>query len=187
MSLTNGFIEISLPSWLVEGCEDRVFENDTSKMEFVIELTRRNIEEGGGPFGACVFDMDTGKLISCGVNLVLQNNISVLHAEVVAFMVAQSKLKSYSLAKAGNFELFSSSEPCIMCMGACLWSGIKRLVYGASAEYAKRIGFDEGPISKEHWDYLRAKGVDVVGGFMADRVEELLEAYSLRNGVIYNP
>ncbi len=177
-------IIIKLPDWLNKECKQKTFSNDTEKMEFVINLAKINIENGGGPFGAAIFS-ENGKLISCGVNLVLQNRLSVLHAEIVAFSIAQAKLNTYDLSKIGYFELFSSSEPCAMCLGACLWSGIKRIVFGAPSSYAREIGFDEGPVFKESWDYLRNKGIKVEGGLLKEKALNILYLYKNRNGVIY--
>ncbi len=179
-------LKIELPDWMERICAHDVFDGDREKMEFVLSITERNIHNGGGPFGAAIFDRKTNRLVSCGVNLVLQHNISVLHAEIVAFMFAQKRLGSYSLLKVGDFELFSSSEPCVMCMGACLWSGIKRLVFGASADEAKRIGFDEGPALAELRGYLESKGVEIKAGLLGDRARNLLEMYAQKGGVIYN-
>jgi len=181
-------VEIAIPEWLeVLNKSDKIFGSDEEKMEFVIEVARTNIENGGGPFGAAIFNMDTGKILSCGSNLVLQNNLSVLHAEVVSIMLAQRRVKSYSLSKAGKFELFSSSEPCAMCLGAILWSGVKRVVWGAPSEVARKIGFDEGPVFESSWEYLQNKGIEIEGGLLKDKAERALKDYLEKNGIIYNP
>ncbi|WP_033378894.1 nucleoside deaminase [Hippea alviniae] len=177
-------IIIKLPNWLNKECKQKTFSNDKEKMEFVINLTKINVENGGGPFGAAIFSK-TGKLISCGVNLVLQNRLSVLHAEIVAFLTAQTKLNTYDLSKIGDFELFSSSEPCAMCLGACLWSGVKRVVFGAESSYAREIGFDEGPVFNESWEYLKRKGIKVEGSLLKEKAIEILHLYKNRNGIIY--
>ena len=101
-------------------------------------------------------------------------------------MLAQRLLKSYSLSKVGRFELFSSSEPCAMCLGATLWSGVRRVVYGASSSYAKSIGFDEGPVFQESWLYLKDRGIDIVGGVLEDKAKAALDYYKNKGGIIYN-
>ena len=181
-------VEIAIPDWLEAlNKSNRIFGSDEEKMEFVIEITRTNIENGGGPFGAAIFDMDTGKILSCGSNLVLQNNLSILHAEIVAIILAQKTVKNYSLSRVGKFELFSSSEPCAMCLGAILWSGVKRVVWSASSEAARQIGFDEGPVFKSSWEYLKNKGIKVKGGLLKEKAERVLKDYLEKNGIIYNP
>lgn len=180
-------IEIVVPDWLEEYSNtDKIFKTDEEKMEFVINIARINTEKGGGPFGAAIFNMDTGRVLSCGSNLVLQNNLSVLHAEVVAIMLAQKEVKSYSLSKIGKFELFSSSEPCAMCLGSILWSGLKRVVWGTPSEEARKIGFDEGPVFESSWEYLKNKGIDIKGGILKKKAVEILKHYST-HGIIYNP
>jgi tRNA(Arg) A34 adenosine deaminase TadA len=90
-------------------------------MLFVIDTARRNVVENtGGPFAAGVFEMHTGRLISLGVNLVTTEKLSVLHAEMVALMIAQRNFGTYDLGVTGTafHELFTSAEPCAMCFGA---------------------------------------------------------------------
>ncbi len=179
-------LEIKIPGWLVNQSQEQ-FNSDNEKMTLVINLLKNNIESGGGPFSAAIFDMSSNKVVSCGVNLVLQENLSILHAEIVAILTAQKKLGSYDLSKSGDYELFSSSEPCIMCFGAIMWSGIKRVVYGASNEIARKIGFDEGPISDAMWSYLSKKGVIVKKNYLSSSIEKLLLLYKEKKGTIYSP
>ena len=181
-------IEIEIPDWLEKfNKSNRAFESDKEKMEFVINIVKMNIKNGGGPFGAAIFDIKTGKIVSCGANLVLQNNLSVLHAEIVTIIIAQNRFKNYSLSKIGSFELFSSSEPCAMCLGAILWSGLKRVVWGASSKVAREIGFDEGPVFESSWEYLKNKGIKIKSNLLEKEIEDILKKYSSKHGVIYNP
>ena len=115
-------------------------------MNFVIDLSRQNIERAtGGPFGAAVFDAD-GRLVAPGVNMVIPQNCSILHAEMVAMALAQKVLGRFDLSDGGcqTFSLFTSTEPCAMCFGAIPWSGVRRLVCGAARKDAEAVGFDEG-------------------------------------------
>lgn len=181
-------VEITLPEWLPGFLDGRTFFNDdTSKMELAVALARRNIAEGGGPFGAAVFDRADGRLVSVGMNLVVPANNSALHAEMVAIVFAEKLLKSYSLATKGRFELFTSCAPCAMCLGAVLWSGVERLVYAAKADDARAIGFDEGPVFDESYNYLEERGIEVVHGFMRQEGRAVLQAYLAGGGNIYNP
>ncbi len=181
-------VEIVIPDWLEKlNNIAKSFKSDEDKMDFVIEIARINVENGGGPFGAAIFDIDTGRVLSCGSNLVLQNNLSVLHAEIVAIILAQKRVKSYSLSKIGKFELFSSSEPCAMCLGAILWSGVKRVLWGAPSEAARKIGFDEGPVFESSWSYLKSKGIEIKGGLLKDKATDVLMSYKELKGIIYNP
>nr|WP_306535823.1 nucleoside deaminase [Geobacter sp.] len=156
-------------------------------MAFTVGLARRNVEQGiGGPFGAAIFNRASGELVSVGVNLVVAAINSVLHAEMVAIMLAEAKLESFTLAARGRYELFTSCEPCAMCLGGILWSGVERLVCAAAAEDAREIGFDEGPVFPESYRYLEQRGIEVVRGVMGDEGRVVLELYRSLGGVLYN-
>src|SRR5262245_38212575 len=160
-------VQVTYPSW-VEGTIDwqRLYRTDQEKMALAIELSRLNIrQQSGEPFGAAIFRCETGALIAVGLSQVVRQNNSVLHAEVVAFMLAEQRLQAYNLRVGGHtYELVSSCEPCAMCLGATHWSGVRRLVCGASREDAQRIGFDEGPVFPASYEYLRERGIEIVRG-----------------------
>lgn len=180
-------IEITLPDWLSDVLRGHTFfANDSEKMELAVALAKENIAKGGGPFGAAVFDRSDGRLISTGVNLVVHSNNSTLHAEMVALVFAEKQLGSYSLAQRGSFELFTSCAPCAMCLGAVLWSGVERLVYAATADDARAIGFDEGPVFDQSYQYLQERGMEVVHRFMQQEGRAVLQMYHAGGGTIYN-
>ena len=178
-----------LPSWLeseLTAYENHIFTSDKEKMDFVLMLTAKNIKnKTGGPFGAACFCMKTQTLISVGVNQVALLHNPCLHAETTALQLACKKASSYSLKNFSEVELFSSCEPCMMCFGACLWSGIKRLVTSATAQDAKDLGFDEGPVGSTSWDYLKQKGVEIKKSFLRQKGRDLLKIYQ-KDGLIYN-
>jgi tRNA(Arg) A34 adenosine deaminase TadA len=158
-------------------------------MRFVIALARRNVEEGtGGPFAAAVFDAE-GRLIAPGVNLVVSASCSVLHAEIVALMLAQKILGRYDIGDGGRlrYELFAAAEPCAMCFGAIPWAGVSRLVCGARDEDARGIGFDEGPKLPDWTRHLRTRGIEVVRDVQRQEAVRVLGRYAAAGGVIYNP
>ncbi len=184
-------VSVSLPAWVpafvagvgpLPGLEDR--------MRLAIALARRNVEEAtGGPFAALVAETATGRVVAAGVNLVEPAVNSVLHAEVVALMLAERALGSYTLARAGlpALELVTTSAPCAMCLGAVFWSGVPRLVCGARTEDVRAAGFDEGPVFPESLAYLAARGVDIVRDVLRDEARAVLELYVARGGRIYGP
>jgi tRNA(Arg) A34 adenosine deaminase TadA len=174
--------------WVGETIQlDAAYQTDEQRMRLAIGLATENVRrESGGPFGAAVFESDTGRLISVGVNSVTRLKCSVLHAEVVAIMLAQARLKSYSL-RSLKHELVVSCEPCAMCLGAVLWSGVGRLVFGALREDAERLGFDEGPVFEQSYQYLEQRGLEVVRGVCRAEALEPLRLYKERGGLIYNP
>jgi tRNA(Arg) A34 adenosine deaminase TadA len=113
---------------------------------------------------------------------------SVLHAETLAIMLAQARLGTYALGAGGNesYVLVSSCEPCAMCLGATLWSGVTGLVCGATREDAMAVGFDEGPVFAESWAYLEGRGVRTTRGVLRAEAAAVLELYRASGGPIYN-
>jgi tRNA(Arg) A34 adenosine deaminase TadA len=157
-------------------------------MRLAVRLARQNVEQDlGGPFGAAVFD-GTGRVVSVGVNLVLAEQCSVLHAEVVALMLAQRRLGRFDLSAGGRreFTLAASTEPCAMCQGAVLWSGVRRLLCGARDEDARAVGFDEGAKASDWPEQYRSRGLAVVQDVLRDEAAAVLREYVDRGGVIYN-
>jgi tRNA(Arg) A34 adenosine deaminase TadA len=183
-------IRIACPSWVddvTDGAATYVTLEERTRV--AIELARENVVRGtGGPFGAAIFEIESGRLVAAGVNLVVPLNNSSLHAEMVAFMMAQAIRGSYTLQRAGLPEhaLHTSCEPCAMCLGAVLWSGVRRVVWSATREDADSIDFDEGPVFNASYDYLRARGIQFDGGVLRDEGRAVLELYGERGGTIYN-
>jgi tRNA(Arg) A34 adenosine deaminase TadA len=183
-------IEISLPEWIADVADyGRVYPTTEDRMRLAIELARNNIERsGGGPFGSAVFERDSGRLVGVGVNLVVPLNNSVLHAEMIAFMDAEARVGSYTLAAAGlpAHEVVCSCAPCAMCLGASLWAGVTRISYGATREDASELQFDEGPVFPQSWAYLEARGITVVPEVLREEARALFKLYRDRQGPIYN-
>lgn len=184
-------LEIDLPSWAYprERPGD-VFPTDEDRMRLAVELARQNVmEASGGPFGAAVFEAASGRLVAIGVNSVERLNNSVLHAEIVAFMRAQARLGSFTLSGTGmpEHELFTSCAPCAMCLGAVLWSGVRRVVFAAHRDDAEQVQFDEGPVFPESFDYLRQRGIRVESGPLREEAQSVLAFYRDSGGAIYNP
>ena len=112
-------------------------------MEISKDIALKGIEKGeGGPFGAIIVDK-YGKIISRANNMVLKNNDPTAHAEIVAIRKACNKLKTYDLE---GCILYTSCEPCPMCLSAIIWANIKEIYYGANREDAARIGFRDNDI-----------------------------------------
>jgi tRNA(Arg) A34 adenosine deaminase TadA len=103
-------------------------------------------------------------------------------------MMAQQKVGSFSLNAPGlpAHELFTSCEPCAMCLGAILWSGVKRVVCGAARDDASRLSFEEGPVFPESYRYLEKHGVAIVRNVLRDEARAVLELYRAKSGRIYN-
>lgn len=182
---------LSLPSWIDRFLREpeRTYPSIEERMRLVVQLSRLNFEEGtGGPFGAGIFDMQTGRLIAPGVNLVVPSNCCIVHAEMVAIMIAQQAMGSYDLAAEGlpPCEMVVSTEPCAMCLGAIPWSGIRRLVCGARDEDARSIGFDEGAKLPDWVATLEERNITVLRDVCRSEAATVLRAYLESGGVIYN-
>ena len=183
-------IQVHYPDWVHTVVDwDRVYRGDDEKMRLAITLARENVErETGGPFGAAVYESVSGKLVAVGMNSVVRLSNCALHGEMVAFMMAQRRVGSFTLGGLGlpAHELFSSCDPCAMCLGATLWSGVKRMVCGASREDATRLKFDEGPVFPESYRYLEERGISVEHNVLREEAKAVMERYRSRGGEIYN-
>lgn len=183
-------IKIDFPAWVDTFIDlNKRFASDEEKMRLAISLAVENVSQAtGGPFGAAIFDARTGAILSVGINQVVRSNNSCLHAEVTAIMSAQTTLASYSLSSdvQPRYELFTSCEPCCMCLGAILWSGLSRVVCGATKDDASQIGFDEGPVYESSYEYLRDRGIEVKRGLLRTEAVKAFDLYRERGGVIYN-
>ncbi|HEX2219851.1 MAG TPA: nucleoside deaminase [Gemmatimonadales bacterium] len=181
---------LGAPDWLGQVVDwDARYRSDEERMRVAVELARQNVLRGtGGPFGAGVFEEAGGRLVAAGVNSVTRLNNSVLHAETLAIMLAQARLGTYALGAAGVDPclLVTSCEPCAMCLGAILWSGVRGLICGATKEDATAVGFDEGPVFAESWVYLERRGVRTVRGVLRGEAVAVLELYRASGGEIYS-
>ena len=114
-------------------------------MQEAIDLSVKNVKDNnGGPFGAVV--VKDGKIIARGYNQVTANNDPTAHAEVIAIREACKVLGSFQLT---NCEIYTSCEPCPMCLGAIYWARPSRVYYANSKEDADAIQFDDDFIYKE--------------------------------------
>ena len=113
-------------------------------MRKAIELSIENVANGGGPFGAVI--ARNGEIIATGVNRVTANNDPTAHAEVSAIRAAAEKLGRFDLS---DCEIFTSCEPCPMCLGAIYWSHIDKIYYANNRKDAAEIGFDDDFIYQE--------------------------------------
>lgn len=113
-------------------------DEDARFMELAIRLSEENIEAGGGPFGAVI--VRDGKIVATGVNRVVPDNDPTAHAEVSAIRAACNTLGTFKL---DGCTIYSSCEPCPMCLSALYWAGIERLCYGNTKRDAAAIDFDD--------------------------------------------
>jgi tRNA(Arg) A34 adenosine deaminase TadA len=176
---------LSLPPWISTIPEDRYYPDDRDKMKLAIRLSLENVSrDHGGPFGAAVFHGEEGLLVSMGVNRVVPESCSSAHAEMVALTLAQEAANQYRL-KGDKWTLVSSAQPCAMCFGALLWSGVSRLIYGAGRDAVIETGFDEGPLPEGWEEEMVKRGIRVVHRMMDKEAEEVLRIYREKGGIIY--
>ena len=118
---------------------------DNPFMARAIRLSLDNVLSGqGGPFGAVI--VKEGHIIAEGVNRVTTMNDPTAHAEVSAIREACGKLKTFALP---DCEIYTSCEPCPMCLSAIYWARLPRVYFGNLAADASRIGFDDSSIYRE--------------------------------------
>jgi guanine deaminase len=113
-------------------------------MRQAIALALENVRNGGGPFAAVI--VKNGALIATGANRVTATNDPTAHAEVVAIREACKRLESFQL---DHCELFTTCEPCPMCLGAIYWARPAKVFYAAAAADAAAAGFDDAFIYRE--------------------------------------
>ena len=140
--------------------------------EEAIKVARNGISNGeGGPFGAVVVDSE-GKIVGIGNNKVLINNDPTAHAEVTAIRNACKNLNTYDLT---GCVIYTTSEPCPMCLSAIIWSNIKDVYYSTNRKEVANIGFRDDYI----YNYLEGKNKDVLNIKKIDNLDcqKLLNDY----------
>lgn len=149
-----------------------------------MQIAKENADKGilnneGGPFGAVIVD-ENNNIISNGNNQVLNQKDPTAHAEIVAIREACRKLNTYDLS---NCTLYTSCEPCPMCLSAIIWANIKKVYYGCTKHDADKIGFRDDII----YQYLKGEKTDLIDLQEMDREECLktFEEYQKKSGVIY--
>lgn len=121
-----------------------MYPSDLNPMELAIYEAVKGITNGhGGPFGAVV--VKDGKVVASGHNHVLVNNDSTCHGEIDAIRKAEQVLETYDLS---GCELYTTGEPCPMCLAAILWANIDKVYYGCTLEDNELIGFRDNKFDK---------------------------------------
>ena len=186
-------LTLSLPEWIDDFLKKYQFPlvSNEERMRFVLKLTLQNIEKTtGGPFGAAVFERESGQLVSVGVNVVLNQGCSAAHAEMMAIMLAQKELGTHDLGIADlpEFQLVTSGKMCAMCLGSVVWSGVREVLASAQPEDVENIvGFDEGPAPADYDQQLEKRGISIIPSFLRKEGCEVLQRYVDLEGVVYNP
>jgi tRNA(Arg) A34 adenosine deaminase TadA len=184
--------ELSLPDWAVDALERELpyIPELDARMRWVIELARLNfVRDTGGPFAAAVFEEETGRVVSIGVNRVVPGRCSSAHAEVMALSLAQRALGGHDLGGPGQpaHQILVNWAPCAMCCGAICWSGVRTVVIaGSGPEMEALTGFDEGPIHPRWQDELRRRGIAVRDGLLRDEALAAFREFAASGRPVYN-
>ena len=128
--------------------------------EFMLEairLANESVANGGGPFGAVI--VKDGKIIAGSSNSVTRDNDPTAHAEVNTIRQACRKLGTFDLS---GCVIYTSCEPCPMCLGAIYWAGIDRIYYGNTRQDAAKIDFDDNFIYEELDKPMSARSIPIV-------------------------
>lgn len=136
-------------------------KNDEKFMREAIKIAEKGIQNGQTPFGAVI--VKNGKVIVRGHNQVWKDTDITAHSEIVAIRKANKKLRNIKLK---GCMIYSTTEPCPMCFSAAHWAGIDRIVYGASIDDVKRLGFRELTISDKKMKRFGHSKVKVTGGVL---------------------
>ena len=139
-------------------------------MKRAIELSIESVNKGGGPFGSVI--IKDNKIISEGYNKVTTNNDPTAHGEIVAIREACKKLKNFNLS---DCELYSTCEPCPMCLSAIYWSRINKIYYANTREDAQKIDFDDSLIYSELQKNINKRKIQMIQMMR----NEALEAFEL--------
>lgn len=160
-------------------------------IDAMIDMAINSASEGkGGPFGAMVFNSETGEIISMATNSVLSDNNPIAHGEVNAIQQACQKLQKPHLH---GYSLLTTSEPCPMCMAAIKWARLDEWGYIASTKTASIIGFDDISFYKSmkkvmdrkkvHSEYIRLYRYESEEHF--EKIKKAFEMYKESNKEMY--
>ncbi len=183
---------ISLPGWALQELEQlpEKVASVEERMRAVIRFSRLNIENGtGGPFAAGVFEADSGRVVTIGVNRVVPSDCSSAHAEVVGLSLAQKQIGTFDLGADGlpSYQLVVNWRPCAMCYGALIWSGVRELVIAGSGPALEEItGFDEGPIHPDWQAELEKRGIKVTNNVLTEEACEVFRQFRDSGALVYN-
>ena len=146
---------------------------------------RDYIAKGHGPFLAAIFD-ENDNLVAKEANSVVLQQCSHNHAEMNAIRQAEKVLNTYDLS-AHNLKIYVTSEPCIMCLGGIMWSGIKEVYYGVPSSKVEQItGFDEG-FKPDWFEEFARRGITVYGQIAQTEGEKILAEYMSAGKTVYKP
>lgn len=168
---------------------EEIDQNKLNKAKkIILELQndlRTYIANGSGPFLAAIYD-EKGNLIAKAANSVVSEKCSHNHAEMNTIKAAEKALDTYDLSSY-NLSLYVTAEPCMMCLGGIMWSGIREVYYGVPSKSVETItGFDEG--FKPDWlNEFKNRNITVYGNIEVEAGENVLREYVALGHTVYQP
>lgn len=148
-------------------------------MQIAIDEARIGIHHNhGGPFGSVI--TKNGKIVGQGHNMVVKNNDSTCHGEIAAIRNAEQNLSTFDLS---GCELYTTGEPCPMCLAACKWANIEKVYYGCTIEDNSIIGFRDKPLDDMFGG--RSAFADYLVEMDREACLQLFEEYNHLNGTKY--
>ena len=140
-------------------------------MKRAIELSVESVNKGGGPFGCVIVKDET--IVAEGSNQVTTTNDPTAHGEIVAIREACKKLNNFSL---GGSELYSTCEPCPMCLSAIYWAHIEKVYYANTRDDAQKIDFDDSLIYSELLKNVKKRKIPMIQ-MMRDKALKAFELW----------
>ena len=183
---------LTLPPWVQPFLSfwSGPLETDEERMRLAVALSAENVARGtGGPFAAVVFEKNTSRIVSAVVNVVVTQASSFAHGEIMALLMAQESLGTYDLGRRTlpPLEMATTSQPCIQCYGALIWSGIRRVLVAArGADVESLVGFDEGPVPADWVHQWAKRGIETKADVLREEACAVLRAYKASGAPIYN-
>ena len=154
---------------------------DPKFMELAIESAQEGInEEHGGPFGACV--VHNGEVVSVAHNTVLKDKDPSCHAEINAIRQACQHLGTHVLK---DCELYTTAEPCPMCLAAIYWARIPKVYVGVDRNTAARYGFDDAFFYEELEKHSDEREVEITHGVLSRPCQKVFADWKARSGQLY--
>ena len=155
--------------------------NAEKSMQLAIQSARMGIQaKEGGPFGACVVKGD--KVLSVAHNTVLKDNDPTCHAEMNAIRQAAKALNSFDLS---GCEIYSTVEPCPMCLTAIYWARIDKIIVAASSEFAAKYGWDDKEFYQQVKTPMELRKVPCEMGLLEDESESVFKEWQALGGKLY--
>jgi len=149
------------------------------------DKTKQGIDNGKGPFYAELYDEHYNFVLGAS-NSVVETQCALNHAEMNTLKLAFDKYKNYNLSHY-KLTLFVNAEPCIMCLGAIMWSGVNKIIFSVPSSEVERItGFDEG--FKPNWfEEMKKRNIKACGGIDEEYGKKILQYYVDLGKTIYKP